>query len=385
MTRSGNGRVTRRVIGVCGAGAGVLLACLLVVGLAAGQVHAGAAPPAAADTVAALGATPGAIADVHEPDDSVEQARVLQPDSGVVTATIFPREDVDWKVFDTVPGRAYRVNFPDPPPDYAGYAGATVYDGDLNPLPHSWFVAEGARYYVKLAGYSGWGGDGGTPPSFEGTYRVEIVSTELFSISGRVTDAAGNLVGGITVKTNYPDDSAESQVDGRFTIAGLQKGSYLLETTNDQGYQDVAYKNVPILGWFRPDDATLVEVDGRNVTGIDFVLPLPREISGTVKDDAGHPLAAHVVVSNAAGVDVAQADTDPATGSFSARSLAPGEYRVRAESAQHLSAWYLGVPVVSDGEGRGARMVDARAKSVTGVDFALTEGSPHHGDVLCQA
>jgi protocatechuate 3,4-dioxygenase beta subunit len=120
------------------------------------------------------------------------------------------------------------------------------------------------------------------------------------SISGIVTDEAGNPISGALIDAYFANSDSLfligyttiSERDGSYKISGLQAGEYLVlaYAWNQWSYAFEWYKNVST-----PDLATPVPVtEGQVTTGIDFALDLPKiagSIGGIVANLQGEPLA----------------------------------------------------------------------------------------------
>ncbi len=157
--------------------------------------------------------------------------------------------------------------------------------------------------------------------------RWEVTSGRV--IRGIVIGGGGKGVEGIGVRANVNPDpskpraqttsvwSAETDAGGRFELAGLLPGDY--EVTLSAWNPSRAV----------PDKPTPVKLSAdRDVEDLRIVLPATGELKGTVRDAQGRAVA-DVAVSMHDGkrwLNAAVADD----GSFRFESVAPGEYRVKA-------------------------------------------------------
>lgn len=140
------------------------------------------------------------------------------------------------------------------------------------------------------------------------TTRLDILisATNLYSISGRVTDADGNVISGVTISAGAAG-SATTDSNGNYTISGLTAGTYTL-TPSKSGYS------------FTPARRT-VSVSS-NVTGQDFVgTILTYSISGQVTDGNGNPISS-ATISDGAG----HTNATDGSGHYTLNGLMAGTY-----------------------------------------------------------
>ncbi len=159
---------------------------------------------------------------------------------------------------------------------------------------------------------------------------VEGIDAELAvtgDISGTVTDPDGEPVEGVTVVVRNLQygfvNSAETDVDGAYTVTGLDPGDYKVHFQGGElGLLDEYYDDAMLFS-----TAEVVTVgSGAAVTGIDAELGLPGSISGTVTGPDG-PLENVYVNVWGEGLVGGYAETD-ADGTYTATGLYPGEYTV---------------------------------------------------------
>jgi protocatechuate 3,4-dioxygenase beta subunit len=154
------------------------------------------------------------------------------------------------------------------------------------------------------------------------------------SISGRVTDAAGNPLAGIAVNlAGLPTGGASTtDANGRYTYPAVPPGTYQIWFGDAEGRWILEwYDNVHYL----IDDArptSLVLGDGTRLSRVDARLSRPGRISGRVLDYRGQPADAWALATLAgspagtAGVSAGEVQDD---GSYVLGGLAPGRYRIR--------------------------------------------------------
>lgn len=154
------------------------------------------------------------------------------------------------------------------------------------------------------------------------------------SLSGTVTRAAdGTPVAGVTV---YADGdagaaTAETGADGRYTIAGLAAGAYILEFSPpivDDRPPELAHEYWD--GVRAPDLATPVEVPaGGAVSGIDASLEATGSISGVVtRAGNGHPVAGATVHFQPEDHTMGFSTTSGADGTYTLEGVVPGRHFV---------------------------------------------------------
>jgi hypothetical protein len=148
------------------------------------------------------------------------------------------------------------------------------------------------------------------------------------SISGLVTDDAGNPLAGAQVRvvSGYPT-YYYTAADGTYTICGLHSGSYVVQASaSDPCYLAEYYDNTYEYG-----AATPVSVIAPNdTTNIDFSLGLGGSISGLVTDDAGNPLAGARVGHGGLGYNPVYTGAD---GTYTICGLQTGNYSVCAQAS----------------------------------------------------
>jgi inhibitor of cysteine peptidase len=136
-----------------------------------------------------------------------------------------------------------------------------------------------------------------------------LIDPNRCTISGRVTDGAGNGVAGVTVSAGAR--SATTDANGFYAISGLPTGVYTLTATRS-GYQ------------ITPASRTVTVNDHLN--GQDFTATLlTYTIGGRVTDSAGNGVAG---VTVSAGERSATTD---ANGFYALSGLSSGVYALRAE------------------------------------------------------
>jgi protocatechuate 3,4-dioxygenase beta subunit len=164
------------------------------------------------------------------------------------------------------------------------------------------------------------------------------------SISGTVTDTAGNPLAGVGVGLDGLGENATTDAAGHYTLTNLEPGIYPVWFQPPAGadylHQNFGGTPVPRAAGdslpYPTSGYTPVEVDaGATTTGIDGELETGGVISGTVIDEAGRPLAGISVniATPASGpafewpVEAGAVKTE-ADGTYRIDRLAAGTYRV---------------------------------------------------------
>ncbi len=158
-------------------------------------------------------------------------------------------------------------------------------------------------------------------------------------IAGTVETEAGTGLEGVEVRILDTSGSyfnlIQTEAGGTFSFAPLSAGSYLLWTTNDQGFIDELWQDIPCAGGCYYFGGTPVGVAaGQDVTGIDFVLSAGGRISGVVTDEfSGNPIEALEVKIYDSEESLVTIATTSGTGTFtSPTGLPANDYFVRTSN-----------------------------------------------------
>ncbi|MEW6188744.1 MAG: S-layer homology domain-containing protein [Actinomycetota bacterium] len=208
------------------------------------------------------------------------------------------------------------------------------------------------------------------------------------SISGRITDEAGNPLAGIIVQATAtwlggepPEEPPEvgpvslTDENGHYRIAGLPSGEYWVSTWNDQGYMDEYYNDK-----LTPLTADTVVVNAsQETTGINFVLSVGGKITGRVTDEAGNPLANIKVITNKYGWQASISTLTDENGYYALIGLPSWEfYEVYTSNDQgHIDEWY-------DNKlkwGTADTIAVTAPNETPNINFALTKGGTISGRV----
>jgi ELWxxDGT repeat protein len=192
-----------------------------------------------------------------------------------------------------------------------------------------------------------------------------LIDPNRCTVSGRVTDGAGNGVAGVTVSAG--ERSATTDATGFYTISGLPTGVYTLTATRS-GYQ------------ITPASRTVTVND--HLSGQDFTATLlTYTISGRVTDGAGNGVAG---VTVSAGERSATTD---ASGFYALSGLPTGVYTLTAtRSGYQITPASRTVTVSDHLSGQdftatlltytiGGRVTDGAGNGVAGVTVSAGERS----------
>jgi Carboxypeptidase regulatory-like domain len=223
------------------------------------------------------------------------------------------------------------------------------------------------------------------------------------TISGKVTNTAGNAVSGACVGATTLSDAlygpvlqAQTNRHGAYAISGLAPGQYLIDfgcglqsRYGDQWFPDA------------PDDAAarLVSARAGRTSGINAVLQQGGTIRGLVTGEGGRPLGGVcVLATNTAGTppvlpgisgeiaSILESDIafTGSRGAYQLSGLAAGNYQVSfalCGGDRYAEQWYRGKVAA-----QAATAVRVRAgKSTPGIDGRLVFGSTISGRVINRA
>ncbi len=199
---------------------------------------------------------------------------------------------------------------------------------------------------------------------------IDFSMMEGRSISGRVTDGAGNPVAEAHLwawsETLRAGASVNSGPDGDYVLRGLPPSADLQVFCEHPEWVPERYP-------------TLVDVSGGDVQGIDFALEAGQTIDGTVRELDGTPLRGAWVVAWSPSLpdDFHRVGESGSDGSFLVRGLPPvSDYRVFAIARGHTTIFFDGKESMET-----ADPVDLTAGNASAIDFALPKGGCIQGVV----
>jgi hypothetical protein len=197
------------------------------------------------------------------------------------------------------------------------------------------------------------------------TTGIDVGLHRAGSISGRVTDAAGNRLVGVEVevvreKGGRPDGLrpapvafAQTTADGSYQLSDLRPGDYYVRAYTSRVVQPTAngvalayastfYPGVPTLG----EAQRLRLSPGQELLDIDITLGTSRRfrVSGTVSDASGESInglrvVLHPTASSGGPAAELSAPVDKA-GRFEIRDVAPNTYIVNARDLRRPMRWF---------------------------------------------
>lgn len=211
------------------------------------------------------------------------------------------------------------------------------------------------------------------------TTTIDFSLEEAGNLDGTVRTTGGAPLAGIDIDL-YDSagrrlrKSADSAVDGSWTITSLPPGDYLVRADPDpiQGYARVYFD-----AHLTRATADPVPVTGAaTTTGIDFALPEAATLAGSVLDDNGGPVP-NVLVElqqSVGGLTIETRDSTDFSGAFLLESVPPGDYLLRAVPDPGLSSpWYYGDTT----EAGSATVVSlAAGQNLSGADITIVGLQP---------
>ena len=209
------------------------------------------------------------------------------------------------------------------------------------------------------------------------------------TISGTVTNAAGNPVSQVCVNVSSTTGSggAQTGVNGTYTITGLPTGSYTVQFNNCSSATNflTQYYNATSTGTTSYSAATPYAVtQGTNYTGVNATMVVGATISGTVTNASGSPVANVCVYVNSTAGSVGAATT-AANGGYTIMLLPAGSYKIQfhncSSATNFLTQYYNGTSTGTAAQSEATNYVVTVANNYTGINAALTSGASISGTV----
>ena len=210
---------------------------------------------------------------------------------------------------------------------------------------------------------------------------VDATLTKAATITGTVTKSTGGAAAGVCVSATVDGPQgldwvggATSAPDGSYTISSLPATpvKVMFDDCNGVGpYVRQWYSNAP-----DPSTAQVLDLSaGVTRAGVDAHLAPASEITGTVTDGDGHPVAGICVQATTATAVGALARSND-DGRYTVLLSSPGAYKVQfvdcSEAPRFASQWWHGAQRAQE-----ATSVTVGAGSiVTGIDAQLRAGAP---------
>jgi len=219
-------------------------------------------------------------------------------------------------------------------------------------------------------------------------------------ITGTVTNAAdGTPLSGIGVQVFNSAGLGvgvfNTNGSGVFTTMGLPPGTYYVRTSNNAGYINQQWHNLPCpqSGCLSTAGTPVVVSGTATTTGIDFALSLGGRISGKVTDASNSQALPSVTITvfSSSGVNLGSLNTD-GLGNFTTSGLAPGSYYLRASSngvtfqnnqpVAFVDQLYGGTPCPCLNPTLGTPVAVTSGATTSGINFALSRGGSIAGGVI---
>lgn len=331
-----------------------------------------------------------AASDAFEPDDTLFEAPLVDPDGGASLHSMYPDNDVDCIKIPVKAGHVYRANIMGL--EYGWFdADVSFYDGDgdLAEWGNSFVAAEDGYAYVRVAPYYF--------DSYNCWYNISITEELPASVSGIVrADDTKVPLEGVTVELIRLDDGWWDWEDSTRTSTS---GAYAFEGISAQ---DGPYK-LYFAAWNLPDYLSEYFDDARWEGAKEIVLTggenyvanadLARagKVNGSVTDeDTGEPLGGIEVrvyaYTGSSGYDGLFGTETDASGHFDLGNLDPElPYLVRFSdySSSYASEWYNNTEVYTEAQ---QLVVPAGETQTLNAELALRAEVGHiRGKVLDRA
>ena len=222
-----------------------------------------------------------------------------------------------------------------------------------------------------------------------GTSGIDFALQRGASLAGTITSAAGGQpIPGVEVRAFTASGRlagvGRASTSGAWRIAGLSPGSYFVSTSNNQGFLNEVYNNLPCEPFCNPVGGSPIAVAGSGVIGgIDFVLDAAASISGVVRLGAVPQANVRVELYGAVG-NLVRTTTSSASGSYSFAGLAAGRFYVRTrDDSGRADALWNGLPCLGSAcSVRGGTPIDLTAGAArTGIDLVLSSPASISGRV----
>jgi hypothetical protein len=212
-------------------------------------------------------------------------------------------------------------------------------------------------------------------------------------VGGRVTDAAGAPLSGVTVTvSNAAGTSLAASVtgaDGAWGVRNLANGTVFARTSNTAGYLNKVYNGLQCVTCTATNAAAgtpITAVQGSLITGIDFSLARGGQIAGTVTNastSAGVSGVA-IVFYTPQGQQAATA-TSTTGGAYLSPGLPPGTYTALIPAASGLvPELYDNITCLScfgAAAVNGAKITVTAGATTSGINFALDPSGTITGTV----
>ena len=208
------------------------------------------------------------------------------------------------------------------------------------------------------------------------------------TISGTVTNAAGNPVANICVNANSTTSGVgvRTGTNGTYTISALPTGSYTIQFWDCNGVNGfiAQFYNATSAGTTSYFSATPYAVTaGTNYTGVNATMVVGATISGTVTNAAGNPVA-NICVNAYSSAGNGGATT-AVNGGYTIMLLPTGSYKIQfyncSSATNYLTQYYNGTLTGTATQSEATNYAVTVANNYTGVNVTLTAGASISGTV----
>ncbi|MCG6117475.1 MAG: carboxypeptidase regulatory-like domain-containing protein [Aquimonas sp.] len=222
-----------------------------------------------------------------------------------------------------------------------------------------------------------------------GTSGIDFALQPGASLTGIITRSTGGLpIPGVEVRAfNSAGRLAgvgRSSARGTWRIAGLSPGNYFVSTSNNQGFLNEVYNDLPCEPFCNPVGGSPIAVAGAGVIGgIDFALNAAASITGQVRLGVAPQSNVRVELYGAVG-NLVRTTTSNASGAYGFAGLAAGRFYVRTrDDAGRADALWNGLPCLGSAcNVRSGTPIDlAAGASRAGIDLVLASPASISGRV----
>jgi large repetitive protein len=236
---------------------------------------------------------------------------------------------------------------------------------------------------------------------------VGIAASDVTGISPRIGNTV-RIVGHVMSRTTPPvpiagamvapvlppcndctfGSAGETDASGKYTVIGLNPGSYRLAVSDPGHHRDGFYAVASPYNWTTSSaGASLVTASGATTTVAVMKPAVGYFISGNVANTSGSPIrAVQVTYVDGAGRTGNLAASTDAAGNYSLGPVAPGDYRIRGNAAYLVnpifqSGWYMSSPPGNFTPAAAATSTVHVAGDVGGINMRLPLGASISGTV----
>lgn len=210
-----------------------------------------------------------------------------------------------------------------------------------------------------------------------GTVTNASDDAPIASLSVTLTDGNGTFL-----------NSAPTNASGMFTLTGLPAGTYYLRTSNNQGFIDELFDNIPCSGFCGNAVGTPIVLTTGGSQTANMSLAPGGKIGGRVTNTNGQPLGhtssepVSVSIYNGAGSFITSANTNDAGNYLTSVGLPAGTYFARVNATGYIGELYDNVLCTNCFVTGGAPITVSAGATTTGIDFSLAQGGRVTGRIV---